>query len=103
MEAALANYETAFRMQTAVPDVIDVADESADTLTQYGLEAEYPQTRVFGRQCLIARRLVERGVRFVELTCPAGNGDRWDQHGNLRDGHEKNCRTVDQPMAALIT
>src|SRR5690606_25305025 len=62
----------------------------------------WPRTRTFGRQCLIARRLVERGVRFVELTCPGGNGDRWDQHSNLRDGHEKNCHTVDQPIAALL-
>ena len=53
-------------------------------------------------QCLLARRLVERGVRFIELTCPGGNGDRWDQHGGLIDGHNKNCRTVDQPIAALI-
>ena len=50
----------------------------------------------------MARRLVQRGVRFIELTCPGGNGDRWDQHGNLVDRHNKNCRTVDQPIAALI-
>jgi arylsulfatase A-like enzyme len=53
-------------------------------------------------QCLLARRLVERGVRFIELTCPGGNGDRWDQHGGLVDGHGKNCKSVDQPIAALI-
>ena len=50
----------------------------------------------------LGARLVERGVRFIELTCPGGNGDRWDQHSNLVDGHNKNCRTVDQPIAALI-
>jgi arylsulfatase A-like enzyme len=61
-----------------------------------------PQTRIFAQECLLARRLVERGVRFIELTCPSGMGDRWDQHGNLRDGHDKNSRAVDQPIAALL-
>jgi arylsulfatase A-like enzyme len=69
----------------------------------YGLESDFNQTKTFGQQCLLARRLVERGVRFIELTCPGGNGDRWDQHSNLVDGHNKNCKTVDQPIAALIT
>lgn len=68
----------------------------------YGLESDFKNTRTFGLQCLLARRLVERGVRFIELTCPGGNGDRWDQHSNLVDGHNKNCLTVDQPIAALI-
>ena len=68
----------------------------------YGLNAKLPQTKTFGAQCLLARRLVERGVRFIELTCPNGAGDRWDQHGNLKDGHEKNARFVDQPIAGLL-
>ncbi|MEO1529313.1 MAG: DUF1501 domain-containing protein [Planctomycetota bacterium] len=102
IEAAIQNYEIAYQMQTAVPDLMALDQESAKTQRMYGLESEFKNTQVFGRQCLIARRLVERGVRFIELTCPGGNGDRWDQHGGLVDGHNKNCRTVDQPIAALI-
>lgn len=102
VESAIANYELAYRMQAAVPDLMDLSGETAATKTLYGLDAAYPQTRIFATQCLLARRLVERGVRFIELTCPGGNGDRWDQHGGLRDGHDKNCRTVDQPIAGLL-
>ena len=103
IEAAIANYETAYRMQMAVPELMDLSEETKSTQQMYGLEESWRGTQVFGRQCLIARRLVERGVRFVELTCPGGSGDRWDQHGGLYDGHTKNCRTVDQPIAALLT
>jgi hypothetical protein len=102
VEAAIANQETAFRMQTAVPELMKVARESRATQQLYGLDAKYPATRTFGRQCLIARRLVERGARFVELTCPNVGHDRWDQHGNLRGGHTNNARAVDQPIAALL-
>ena len=102
LESAIANYELAARMQTAVPDLMDISGETAETQRAYGLETDFRNTQTFGRVCLIARRLVERGVRFVELTCPGGNGDRWDQHGNLRDGHSKNARSVDQPIAALL-
>lgn len=103
VEAAIQNYETAFRMQSAVPELADLSGEPPAAKKLYGLEADFENTRVFGTQCLLARRLVERGVRFVELTCPAGNGDRWDQHSKLVDGHTKNCLTVDQPIAALVT
>jgi hypothetical protein len=102
LEAAIANYETAYRMQQSVPQLMDLADESPQTLNEYGFNDAWGGTQTFARQCLLARRLVERGVRFIELTCPGGNGDRWDQHSNLRDGHQKNCRTVDQPIAALL-
>lgn len=102
IEAAISNSETAFRMQTAVPELMDLRSESQETKSLYGLDSEFKNTQTFGMQCLLARRLVERGVRFIELTCPGGNGDRWDQHANLIDGHNKNCRTVDQPIAALI-
>ena len=102
VESAIANYEVAFRMQSAVPELMDLTGESDVTKKLYGLEAEFKQTQIFGRQCLLARRLVERGVRFIELTCPGGNGDRWDQHNKLKDGHGKNCRTVDQPIAGLL-
>ena len=102
LESAIANYELAARMQTAVPDLMDVASETKQTIQAYGLEDEFKNTQTFGRSCLIARRLVERGVRFIELTCPGGNGDRWDQHGGLVDGHSKNAKSVDKPIAALL-
>jgi hypothetical protein len=103
IEAAISNYELAFHMQTAVPDVLDLGQESAATKRLYGLEAEYPATRTFGSLCLLARRLAERGVRFIELTCPNVGHDRWDQHSGLKKGHEDNARTVDQPIAGLLT
>jgi hypothetical protein len=104
IEAAITNYETAFRMQTVVPEIADLGKESAETKKLYGLDSKYPHTVTFGTQCLIARRLVEKGVRFVELTCPMINGyDRWDQHSGLLKGHEDNARAVDQPIAALLT
>ena len=102
LESSIANYEMAFRMQAAVPDLVDIAGETKSTLTQYGLEAEYEPTRRFGRQCLIARRLVERGVRFIELTCPHTGNDRWDAHSNLVKNHSDNARAVDQPIAGLL-
>ncbi len=102
IESAIANYETAYRMQIAVPELMDLSRETDRTKRMYGFDQSWQGTQTFARQCLIARRLVERGVRFIELTCPGGSGDRWDQHGNLRDGHTKNCRSVDQPIAALL-
>ncbi|MCC6234692.1 MAG: DUF1501 domain-containing protein [Verrucomicrobiales bacterium] len=103
VESAVANHELAYRMQAAVPGLLDVNGESEAVRRLYGLEAEYAPTRIFARQCLLARRLVERGVRFIELTCPAVGGDRWDQHGGLKVGHENNARAVDQPIAGLLT
>jgi hypothetical protein len=102
LESAIANYELAARMQMAVPELMDLSKETEATQKAYGLQADFGNTRTFGRICLLARRLVERGVRFIELTCPGGNGDRWDQHGGLKDGHSKNALTVDQPIAALL-
>jgi uncharacterized protein (DUF1501 family) len=87
-------------MQSEVPDLIDVSDESQATRDLYGLDQ--PQTALYGRQCLLARRLVERGVRFVEVLCPKVEGDRWDQHGALKEGHENNAAATDQPVAALL-
>jgi len=103
IESAIANHETAFRMQSAVPELMDIRGESKATQQLYGLDAPYGPTRTYGRQCLIARRLVERGVRFIELTCPHVGHDRWDQHTNLKKGHEDNARAVDQPIAALLS
>ena len=102
LEAAIANYEMAARMQTAVPDLADLSSETQATKAMYGLEADFANTRKYGRICLLARRLVERGVRFIELTCTDGNGDRWDQHSGLKEGHTKNALAVDQPIAALL-
>jgi len=102
VESAIANYELAARMQLAVPELMDLSGESQETQDAYGMSADFKNTQTFGRQCLTARRLVERGVRFIQLTCPGGNGDRWDQHVKLMDGHTKNARSVDQPIAALL-
>jgi hypothetical protein len=102
VEAAIKNYELAFKMQTAVPDLYDLRGETDATKSLYGIDHQYGPTRVFGTQCLMARRLLERGVRFVELTCPGTGHDRWDQHGNLKRGHEDNARAVDKPIAGLL-
>lgn len=103
IESSIANYELAYRMQAAVPDILSIKGESAATKTMYGFDSTYEPTRIYARQCVMARRLVERGVRFIELTCPRVDGDRWDQHARLRQGHENNARAVDQPIAALLT
>lgn len=104
LEAAIANYELAARMQLSVPDLADLSGESAATRALYGLDDAYAPTASFGTQCLMARRLVERGVRFVELTCPSiGGHDRWDQHSGLEAGHRDNARAVDLPIAGLLT
>ena len=102
LESAIANQELAWRMQAEVPSLLDLAGETAATKRAYGMESDFAATKIFAAECLLARRMVERGVRFVELTCPKTGGDRWDQHGNLRKGHEDNARAVDQPIAALI-
>ena len=101
IDAAIANYELAARMQTAVPELIDLRGESEATKRLYGLDRK--ETEGFGRQCLMARRLVERGVRFVECLTPKIKGvDRWDQHGELQKGHTLNAQATDQPVAGLI-
>lgn len=102
LESSIANYELAYRMQSAVPELMAIRGETDATKAMYGVGSPNKMTATFAEQCLLARRLVERGVRFIELTCPAGGGDRWDQHSNLRDDHEKNSRAVDQPIAGLL-
>ena len=104
MESAVANYEMAFRMQMAVPEALDLGVESQVTRTLYGLDSTNDMTRLYAESCLKARRLIERGVRFVEVTVPAypGDPDAWDAHGNLRANHEANARAADQPIAALL-
>ena len=92
-------------MQTAVPDVCDISGETEATRRMYGLDSKNVPTAAYGRQCLLARRLVERGVRFVELSCLpeySGGGNPWDHHWHLEPGHRKMSSQVDQPIAALI-
>jgi len=103
VEAAIRNYELAYRMQSSIPELTAFGAETEATRNLYGLDSPDPHTRNYGAQCLLARRLVERGVRFIELTCPQTDGtDRWDQHGNLKAGHEANAHAVDQPIAGLL-
>lgn len=102
LRARMRSYELAFRMQTAVPDVVRFDSETAATQAMYGLDQ--PETREFGRQMLAARRLVERGVRFVHVYHGSNGGaGSWDAHGNLKNSHAKLCQQVDQPIAALLT
>lgn len=100
LESAISNYELAFRMQAAVPELLEMKGESEATRRLYGLDN--PITELYGSQCLLARRMVERGVRFIELLCPKTSGDRWDQHGDLKNGHEQNAIRVDKPIAGLL-
>ena len=109
VEAAIRTRETAFRMQAAVPALTDLSGETEATQRMYGLDAADKQQAAYARQCLLARRLAERGVRFIELSCLAyniggGNGaNPWDNHDKLKEGHEKMARQVDRPIAALLT
>jgi hypothetical protein len=100
LEGRLNSFELAFRMQTAMPEIEDISRESAATRQLYGLDEA--KTANFGRQCLLARRFAERGVRFVQVT----HSDayvQWDQHGDLKNGHAKNALEVDRPIAGLLT
>lgn len=101
IEATISNYELAFRMQSEVPELLDISRESEVTRKMYGIDQDV--TADFGRSCLMARRLVEKGVRFVELLTPAHkNIDRWDQHSDLINGHRINARSTDKPIAGLL-
>jgi hypothetical protein len=100
LAARVASYELAFRMQRSVPEVMDFSQESEETKNLYGLNV--PHCREFGMQMLAARRLVERGVRFVQVQHGAGGAGAWDAHGGLKANHEWNARAVDQPIAALL-
>lgn len=98
LAARIRSYELAFRMQTAVPEAVALPEETADTAALYGLDDE--ATRVAGRRLLAARRLVERGVRFVQVY-PSAYGV-WDSHQNLKDNHTRLCHSVDRPVAGLV-
>lgn len=101
LNARIRSYELAYRMQMTVPEVVRFDDESQATQRLYGLNQS--QTREFGQQCLTARRLVERGVRFVQIFHGSNGGaGAWDAHSNLQAGHSKLCGQVDRPLAALV-
>lgn len=102
VESAIRNYELAYSMQESVPRASNLSEETEQTRMAYGVDHPNKPTALYARQCLLARRLVERGVRFVELTCPNVGHDRWDQHANLLKGHADNAQAVDQPIAALL-
>jgi hypothetical protein len=99
LAARLNSYELAYRMQSAAPEAVDVSSESELTKALYGLDDSY--TRRFGTLCLLSRRLVERGVRFVQLYCGSNSG--WDAHTDVEENHGKHCRASDRPIAGLLT
>lgn len=95
LEARIRSYELAYRMQTAAPEVFDLGRETSETKKLYGIDNK--ETELFGTYCLLARRLVERGVRFVQV-----QSHHWDAHGNLRKNHDEMARKTDRPIAALL-
>ncbi|MFN7921023.1 MAG: DUF1501 domain-containing protein [Bryobacteraceae bacterium] len=99
LEARIQSYELAYKMQAQAPEAVDMAKESEATRNLYGLND--PDTAAFGANCLMARRLVERGVRFVELYCGSGSG--WDAHSNIEANHGKWCKVSDKPISGLLT
>jgi hypothetical protein len=101
LAARIASYELAYKMQSTAPEAVELAQETADTKKAYGLEN--PKTEYFGKQCLLARRLVERGVRFIQVYSGGNHNDaNWDAHGDLEDNHNLHAGETDQPIAALI-
>lgn len=101
LDARIKSYELAFRMQTAVPNVIDFSDETQATQALYGFDEA--ETKPFAEQLLAARRFVEKGVRFIQIQHGGGAAGAWDQHSGLRAGHSKLAKQVDRPVAGLIT
>ena len=104
IEGAIANYETAFRMQGIVPQIADITQEPEQIQKLYGVDSSDEHQHLYATQAIRARRLVEAGVRFVEITCPSfdGNNSPWDQHSKIKQNHEKNARVTEQSVAALI-
>ncbi|MCS7465897.1 DUF1501 domain-containing protein [Stieleria sp. ICT_E10.1] len=102
LASRIASYELAFKMQSAAPEAVDLSTEDERTLSMYGIDRE--ETNDFGTRCLIARRLVDRGVRFVQLySGGAHNDDNWDAHGDLELNHNRHAGRTDLPIAALLT
>jgi hypothetical protein len=99
LEARIRSYELAYQMQSHAPDAVDLSGEAAHTLNMYGMDD--PETAPFARNCLLARRLVERGVRFVQ--CYHGAGSKWDAHSKIESNHSKMCAQMDRPVSALLT
>ena len=99
-ESRIASFELAFRMQSHAPEVFDFSGETEETLSLYGIDDKV--TENYGRELLLARRFVERGVRFVHVAHTGGRGGRWDQHSGLIKGHQDNARSCDKPIAGLI-
>ena len=99
LESRINSYELAFRMQTSMPEIQDIRGETEATRNLYGLDN--PVTEDFGRQCLMARRFAERGVRFVQVS-HSDSKVQWDQHGNLKKGHTEKASEVDKPIAGLL-
>ena len=100
LRSRMSSFELAFRMQQEVPRIQDISDETPETLQLYGLDEKI--TSDFGRQCLLARRFAERGVRFIQVT-HSDDDVQWDQHANLKVGHDENALEVDKPIAGLLT
>lgn len=96
VEGIIESFELAFRMQASCPKLLDISGESAETLALYGIGTK--ETDDFGRQCLLARRCAEAGVRYIQVS----HSFKWDQHGNLKGGHQKNATEVDRPIAGLL-
>jgi uncharacterized protein (DUF1501 family) len=98
LDARIRSFELAYQMQSAASDAVDLSKESEATKKMYGMDN--PTTAVFGTNCLMARKLVERGVRFIELYSGAGSG--WDAHNDLEGNHTKYCGQTDKPIAGLL-
>ena len=98
LEARIASYELAFRMQAEAPEAVELSRESEATKKLYGMDEK--ETEKFGSMCLLGRRLVERGVRFVQLY--SGAGSKWDAHANIEKNHSELCRATDKPIAGLL-
>ena len=99
LEARIRSYELAYQMQSHAPEAVDLSKETAATKSLYGLDEK--DTETYGRNCLLARRLVERGVRFVQ--CYHGAGSKWDAHSGIESNHTTMCRQMDKPVAGLLT
>ncbi len=101
LEARIGAYELAYRMQAHAPEVVDISKETEETKALYGLDNQ--RTEKFGRKCLMARRLVERGVRFIQIYSGGGHGDdTWDAHGDIVGNHGKHAGDTDKPIAGLL-
>jgi Protein of unknown function (DUF1501) len=100
LRARIKSYELAFQMQTSVPETLQLEKESESTRQLYGIDQS--ESKSFGEQCLAARRLVERGVRFVQIFHGGGGGGEWDAHSAIKSNHSKLSSQVDQPIAGLL-